>query len=77
MQSSHVIEEADIAQEGGDTEDQGAVAQCIMQKTSTCTDRLQSRNGSRRLQGNRRIINYIIANQTQPPSENGEVTDAL
>ena len=46
-----------------------------MEKTSTCTDRLQSRNGSRRLNGNRRIINYIIANEQQTKEESLHAAD--
>jgi len=60
LHQSHVIEEADAQHEHED-------AQQI--RKSTCTDRLQSRNGSRRV-NNRRIINYIIAhNQQTGPAE--------
>lgn len=53
LHQSHVIEEADAQHEHEEASSQI--------RKSTCTDRLQSRNGSRRVTGNRRIINYIIA----------------
>jgi hypothetical protein len=64
-----VIEEADVAQEGADNDE--LAQQVEVNPNSTCTDRLQSRNGSRRVNGNRRFISYLIANNKLSPNGEG------
>lgn len=53
MGMTQVIEEACVEQEG-DNEVQ------VTQPKKTITDRLHSRNGSRRVTGTRRMISYVI-----------------
>ena len=55
---TQVIEEACVEQEG-DNEVQ------VQQPQKTITDRLHSRNGSRRVTGTRRMISYVIQNPHQ------------